>query len=93
MKLIRKDTKVAIVATKEILVGKCWILEDSFSAGPEGSFDFNYGFRGTEIDWDSQDTASYFNNALDKGLIFIDENGEEVLEKDCELVTQLNWKE
>ena len=71
-----------IVATLEVVHGRCGIANDSFTKGPDGSLQFEDDGGGTNLCWDSAETVTD-----DHGRIFLDRDGEQVAEADVELVT------
>lgn len=75
----RYNPSVRIVCTLERIVGTCDI-SDIHGTCPDGSFQIEWCGR-TEVDWNSQETQE-----REGQRIFLDENGEEVLENDCMLV-------
>ena len=86
MKLVRKDNHdVTIVSTLERLYGAC-----AFSAATrqaDGTLDLDYdGY--TEIYWDSQHTVHRGGQR-----VFIDAEGEELLESEVELIDETEVEE
>ena len=77
-----KHTGSPIVATLEVVHGRCGIANDSFTKRPDGSLQFEDDGGGTDLCWDSAETATD-----DHGRIFLDRDGEQVAEADVELVT------
>lgn len=67
-----------ITATLETLEGVCELTNPTRK--PDGTFDFDY-LGGTDIDWNAQKTA-----VRDGQRIFLDEDGEEWLERELQLV-------
>ena len=72
-------TGAAITGTLEQMDGKALTTEDSFSRDDTGKLVFDYEGE-TEIYWNGQETQS-----RDGKTIFIDDDGEEVLETEVEL--------
>lgn len=78
--LVRKDQPhVRIASTKELLIGTCDIQGAKLSPG--GTLDIEYGYGGTEINYDSQETAT-----VGPHRVFYDQNGEEVTEDNVMVV-------
>ena len=77
-----KHSGSPIVGTLEVVHGRCGIADDSFTKGPDGSLQFGNNGGGTDLFWDSAETATD-----DRGRIFLDRDGEQVAEADVELVT------
>lgn len=77
-----KHSGSPIVGTLEVIHGRCGIANDSFSEGADGRIEFDDDGNGTDVFWDSAETATD-----DHGRIFLDRDGEEVAETDVELVT------
>ena len=73
-RLVRKDNpKVGIVSTLERVLGTCGL--EGATRNPDGSLQLQYGFGGTELNWDSAETV-----VREGRMVFIDEHGEEVTE-------------
>ena len=77
-----KHSGSPIVATLEVIHGRCGIANDSFAQGPDGRLQFEDDGGGTDLFWDSAETATD-----DHGRIFLDRDGEHVAEADVEVVT------
>ncbi len=80
MYAIDKKTGKRIVGTLEIVTGRAEI--GSWSRGQNGELEFEYA-GGTEIFWDEQKTVE-----RDGQAVYLTEEGDEVLERDIELVEE-----
>lgn len=85
MKAIVKATGKVITGTLEWLMGQALIHEDSWTVTP-GSIEFEYAGE-TDVWWDEQTTVTRKVDAVGRReRVFIDEDGNEVLESEIELV-------
>lgn len=76
-----KSTGKQIVGTLETMTGVSGIVENSWFVGEDGSLQFDHD-GGTSVSWESQ-----FTQTDESGYrIFVDEDDNQVTEKDVELV-------
>ena len=75
-------TGAAITGTLEQVDGRATTIYDSFQREESGKLAFEHGSE-TQMYWDGQETQT-----RDGQVIFIDDDGEEVLENDVELTTK-----
>lgn len=80
MKAINKHTKAEIRGTLEQIYGCAEVL--SFDRDKHGALIWEHG-GATEMYWDTSETVT-----RDREALFVDENGDEVIESDIELVTE-----
>lgn len=73
-------TGAAVVRSLERLSGTAVIADDTFVRNPDGSLDYDYEGT-TDVHWNGQLTVT-----RGKDRVFIDDNGDEVLESELELV-------
>ena len=79
-----RKTGAAILGTLEELPGRADIQTDSWNKDADGKLTFDYNDY-TEVFWNGQQTVRVSDERGRRSPIFVDEDGNEVTEKDIEL--------
>ena len=80
MRARNRKTGAAIVASLEVVYGRAGLMADGFGRDAEGKVTYEHDGSGTELEWDSCETAE-----RDGGAVYLDAAGDEVPEADVEL--------